>query len=195
MAVLRLEVASTLQVKLRIPTDEELIGQVAAGDRAAMSILVDRHGACLLNFLWHMTGDRTGAEDLLQEVFMRIHGAAHRYRSNGNFRAWIYTIARRRALSWRRRPSRRIRRLLQREGTAPPPDEVLLVRERAAAVASALEALPEYFRTALVLCALNGFSYEEAAQVSGCSVKTISSRVARARDMLRRALADVMEDQ
>ena len=138
-------------------------------------------------------GDRDTADDLTQETYLRAFGALHRFEGRSSVRTWVLAIARRVCADAVR--SRRRRRLtLVRE----PSDLELLAPGRpgdtvgeAAAVSDLLARLDAERREAFVLTQLLGLSYAEAAEVAGCPVGTIRSRVARARADLVDSLAGV----
>src|SRR5437016_3024972 len=162
-------------------SDDELVQAIAAGGKEALRGVIDRHGAAVLNFLYRMTGDASGAEDLSQETFLRVYRHAARYVPGGGFRGWLFAIARNLALNHGRQ-----RRM--EKSFAPVPSEAGDPIERAElerAVDAAIDRIEEPFRSALVLCSLDGLSYGDAAAACGCSVKTLSSRLARARAKLR----------
>ncbi len=83
-------------------TDDQLMTAVRAGDASAFTELYERHGPVLLTFLARSTGDRALAEDLLQDTFVRVYRARDTYGGEGQFRAWLFTIARRLVIDWRR---------------------------------------------------------------------------------------------
>lgn len=155
------------------------------GRTESLRELVDRHGPVVLNFLHRMTGDRALAEDLSQETFLRVFRHASSYVPGGGFRAWLFAIARNLAFKHGRRPVP----VVPPPPAEPAPAEAARNLELQAAVSSALDRIEEPFRSALVLCSVDGVSYKEAASACGCSVKTISSRLARARARLRELLA------
>lgn len=159
--------------------DDALMGVLAAGDGIAIDALLDRYGGGVLRYLTHVTGDRTASEDLTQEVFVRVLREARRYRPQGRFRAWLYTMAHRAALNHLRAEKRRRRWLglipFRRETERIETDPIL----------RALDRVDEPFRSALVLVAVEGLSYEEAAAAAGCTVKTLSTRLVRARRRFR----------
>jgi RNA polymerase sigma-70 factor, ECF subfamily len=125
------------------------------------------------------------ADDLAQEALAKAWAARASYLPNTNFKAWIFTILRNHYYSWCRK---------QRRVAPWDPDaaEKLLVCEPAqqghmalAELAAGLQALPAQQREALILVGAGGFAYEEAAQIIGCAVGTVKSRVARGRAFLR----------
>lgn len=83
-------------------TDDQLMAAARAGEASAFTELYDRHGPALLTFLAGLTRDRALAEDLLQETFVRVYRARDTYEGEGQFRAWLFTIARRLVIDWRR---------------------------------------------------------------------------------------------
>jgi RNA polymerase sigma-70 factor (ECF subfamily) len=125
------------------------------------------------------------ADDLAQEALVKAWAAQASYLPNTNFKAWIFTILRNHYYSWCRK---------QRRVAPWDPDaaERLLVCEPAqgghlelAELAAGLQSLPNQQREALILVGAGGFAYEEAAQIIGCAVGTVKSRVARGRAFLR----------
>ncbi len=169
--------------------DDGLMQSLAAGRSDALREIIHRHGPALLNFLYQLTGDRATAEDLSQEAFLRVYRHAARYVPGGGFRAWLYTIARHLALNHSRdRAVERDRRPEPINWAAAPPDGGER-SELQRSIEKAIDAVSEPFRSALVMCVLHGLSYEEAAEACGCSVKTLSSRLARGRERFRDLMA------
>jgi RNA polymerase sigma-70 factor, ECF subfamily len=136
-----------------------------------------------------MTGNAHDAEDLVQETFLRAYRAFDRFDAGSNARAWLHTILRRvRTDAFRRRRRRPETVELTGEGpaTAPAQDALASGRED---LERALRALPEAFRTAVVLRDLQELSYAEIAGALGVPVGTVMSRIHRGRALLREALA------
>lgn len=168
--------------------DDALMVRLAAGESEALREIIRRHGSPLAAFLRQMTGDAASADDLAQEAFLRVYRNSARYVPGGGFRAWLYTIARHLALNHLRDRHQETPAVAVPVAEAPAPDggergELQSMIERA------IDAVPEPFRSALLLCVLHGLSYEEAAEASGCSVKTLSSRLARGRERFRELVA------
>ncbi|RBY86979.1 sigma-70 family RNA polymerase sigma factor [Blastococcus sp. TF02A-26] len=142
--------------------------------------------------------DRASADDLTQETYLRAFGAMHRFAGRSTLRTWLLAIARRVCADALR--SRRRRRLtlvsddaVQQALEGPAAGSADTVGE-SAAVADLLARLTAERREAFVLTQLLGLSYADAAEVAGCPVGTIRSRVARARDDLVTALTDQGDD-
>jgi RNA polymerase sigma-70 factor (ECF subfamily) len=150
------------------------------GDRAALAGFVERSQADVWRFCSHQLG-REHADDATQETFLRAIGSLRTFRAEASARTWLLSIARHVCTDVIRRNVRR-RRLFHRVSARPL--DLELTQGGDADLDDLLVALSPDRRSAFVLTQLLGLSYEEAADVCGCPVGTIRSRVARARDEL-----------
>jgi RNA polymerase sigma-70 factor (ECF subfamily) len=184
-----------------------LIRRVAEGDGEALTPLVERYQVPITSFLHGMLGEREDALDAAQEVFVRVFTQAHRYQPHAPFRSWLYRIATNVAIDQIRRRRRRWFGMLPArprrgddsadardplDAVASPDDSALddlLGRESDGSVARAVASLPPPYRMALVLRDLQDLSYEEVAEVLGCRIGTVKSRINRARNLLREKLS------
>ncbi len=178
-------------------TDGQLLerfarGRGAAGTaeaEAAFAALVERHGLMVLGVCRAVLGDRHDAEDACQAAFLVLARSAGQIRRGDSMASWLYGVARRVALRARRQTARRRelerRRLAgikaEEPASSPPAEPCPELYEE-------LDRLPQPFRAAVVLCDLEGHSYEQAASLLRCPVGTIQSRLARGRQRLRRRL-------
>jgi RNA polymerase sigma-70 factor, ECF subfamily len=160
----------------------------ADGDRAALREFVRASQADVWRLCAHL-GDRDRAEDLTQETYLRALRALPSFRAEATARTWLLAIARRTVADALRASGRR-RRLGARLGSAPDESGVGPGPADRVALRDAVAHLELDRRTAFVLTQVLGLSYAEAAQVCGCPVGTIRSRLARARADLVAALAD-----
>jgi RNA polymerase sigma factor (sigma-70 family) len=172
-------------------TDGQLLERfVRERDETAFEVLVWRHGSMVLALGQRMLHNGHDAEDVLQATFLtlvRKAGSISKYDSLGS---WLYKVAYRIALRVHSRAAR-----MMTDG--PPIEEVPAAdreseadwRELRPLLDGAIERLPEKYRTALVLCDLQGKSYREVAEQLGCPIGTVSTRVTRARQLLRKRLA------
>jgi RNA polymerase sigma-70 factor, ECF subfamily len=170
-------------------TDAQLIARVLHDDdRAAFGELVRRHQPLVRGFLRRMLGGAPElADDLAQETFIKAHRGLRGFRGGAQFSSWLCAIAANELRAeWRRRERRA--EFLDEDPGADFAD----CADPAAArdLASALAALTEAQRAALVLCFEQGFTHEEAATVLGCPLGTLKSHVSRGRARLREWLAE-----
>jgi RNA polymerase sigma-70 factor (ECF subfamily) len=184
------------------PSDEALIARYAAGDIAAFEALYERHELPLWRFLLRLCRDRATAEELMQETWFAITREAPRFRSDGRFAPWLYTIARHRVID--RHRATRPMQSLDDTGTdgdaplaariadenAPSPLAVSEQLDQGAALLAALQRLPPEQREAFVLQAEGELSVEEIARITGTSFETAKSRLRYARDKLRALLRE-----
>jgi len=155
--------------------------------------VVERHSARVYRLAYRLTGNQHDAEDLTQEVFVRVFRSLSSY-TPGTFEGWLHRITTNLFLDTVRRKAR------IRFEALPDDAERLESRDRGPAqvydethfdadVQAALDALPPDFRAAVVLCDLEGLSYEEIAATLGIKIGTVRSRIHRGRSALRAALA------
>jgi RNA polymerase sigma-70 factor (ECF subfamily) len=186
-------------------TDESLLNAHLRGDRSAFRELVRRYADSLLGYLFHMTGNRDQAEDLFQETFKRVHEKAGTFRGP-HFKGWLFAIATRTAIDHLRRRKRQTVVSLDQgtgcedgdcPGTAVTTDKTsdpvidIVKREQKQQVREAVETLPEKQKATLILAYYQQLSYQEVAQVLGCSVGTVKTQMSRALGTLARRLPDL----
>src|SRR5471030_1674028 len=169
--------------------DDELMPRIAGGDREAFAALYQRRRLDVYRFALHMTASPAQADDVTQEVFVAVIGAAHRYvPGRSGVAAWLLGIARnhvRRGVRWQR-----LRVPLSDASAAPrltvdvDPLADLTRRREMIALRDALRRLPLRNREMVVLCDLQELSYADAAAVAGCAIGTVRSRLHRGRAML-----------
>ena len=156
--------------------------------------VVSQHSARVYRLAYRLTGNPHDAEDLTQEVFVRVFRSLSSY-TPGTFEGWLHRITTNLFLDGARRKARiRFDALAEdadsrMPGRAPAPDVAVTDRLFDDDVEAALADLPPDFRAAVVLCDIEGLSYEEIADVLGVKLGTVRSRIHRGRSMLRTALA------
>lgn len=183
-----------------VDSDAPLAERARQGDEGAFRELVERYKKPLVNFAHRLLGDPIEAEDVAQDAFVKAYRALPGLRldKGARFSTWLFQIARNLAID-RIRRSRRIHFEPLSPGAGDPPsplrgpDADAAGRETAEAVASAIQALPEDQRTAVVLSEYHGMTYAEIAAVMRVSIKSVESRLYRARQELRARLAHWME--
>lgn len=174
---------------MRAVTDEQLIDWVARGDASCLGTLFERYNKAVYQYCWQITRHNSQAEDLTQEVFLRILRKAKTFRATGSFKAWMFNIARNITLDYLR--------VKQRRGNDASLDEsmepIIETRsaERAAAgrqgvdvLAQAMSSLPPAVREIIWLGRFEFDSYEELGHALGCKTGTARVRMHRAMQQL-----------
>lgn len=164
--------------------DEDLMLQVRDGAGEMLGVLFDRYHVPLYNFYSRLLGDRTVSEDLVQEVFLKILRYRESYRPGTPFRPWIYQIARNASIDYFRKHPRRTTLDLDRLPPVLPKDSTQQDQE-ASLLHRALMQLPEEKREVLILARFQELKYEEIAQLLGCELNTVKSRVHRSLQELK----------
>ena len=177
--------------------------RVRDGDEAAFRELVELHQGAVVGTCARMLGGLADAEDVAQQVFIRVWNAAPRYEPSARFTTWLYTIVKNLVYNETRRRSRRLTVSLDApmpgdsaegpsrdvaDAAARPADAVALQTELEAAVDRAIAALPEQQRLAVTLRKFQDLPYEEIAEVLGTTVPSVKSLLFRARTQLRVSL-------
>jgi RNA polymerase sigma-70 factor, ECF subfamily len=177
------------------PGDGDLLRGLRAGDEACFLQLYRRYQGIVFRFVLHMTGSPSAAEDITQEVFMELIRNAGRYDSSrGAFRAFLLGIGRNHVLRMFERG--RLWSDLNEEslkiscatGNGADPESEAERNDWIDRVRKAVLTLPAGYREAVVLCDLNEMNYAEAADVLGCAVGTVRSRLHRGRALLAQKL-------
>ena len=172
--------------------DEEarLMLEFQAGDRGAFEQLFCRYSAPLVAFLGRMVPDRGRAEELAQEVFVRVYKARDRYQPRARFSTWLFGIAHNLALNELALAYRKRERPLLDDhasgiaDSSAAPDDQLDAKRAAERLELALADLPERQRAVISLRAQQGMAYAEIAEVMGTSVASVKSLLHRARERL-----------
>ncbi|MEE8476432.1 MAG: RNA polymerase sigma factor [Myxococcota bacterium] len=171
-----------------IDPDVRLMLAFRGGDLSAFEGLFQRWASRLLRYLARMVRDRAVAEELVQEVFLRVHRARDGYKPEARFSTWIYRIATNLALNELRRPRHRDPHYSMDEydgfplvAEGSPVDDVVHARLRSRAAVRELEGLPDRQRAALWLVAVEGLAYADVARALDVSEKAVKALVHRAR--------------
>src|SRR3981189_2348432 len=196
-----------IREQLRAMDDADVVTSFLAGEERAFQELVERYQTRLLNFIYRTIGDREKAEDLVQEVFIRVYRALHRFDRSKKFSTWAYTIASNLAKNELRNRSRNPlvlfqtikkhweadHRPLQFEDTTARPDDLYRKRFLKEAVDQCVDQLPTHHRAVFVLRELEGKSYAEIADITGCNLGTVKSRLNRARNSFAQLIGPLLE--
>lgn len=176
------------------PSDEELMADIAAGDRTAFRRLADRSLPFALRLARGLLRNEADAEDVAQEAMLRVWINAPRWRPTAPFRAWLYRMVVNLSLNrLRRRPFAAIEEA--GDPADPALDALTLIegREEKRLIETAIAALPERQRTAIVLTYQEGLSNAETAMVIESTVSGVEALLARARQSLRKTLGSLRD--
>ncbi len=191
--------------------EAQLITRSQRGDVAAFNQLVLHYQQAMYAVVYRMLGNADTAADVTQDAFLAAFRGINTYRGGSSFRAWLLRIGSNMACDhWRRvqrRPAESLEALTEDEETHAPsllqaladtrpegnPEELLLTQELQQLIQRGLQQLPLEQRVAIVLCDVQGFSYEEVATSTQTNVGTVRSRIARGRARLRAYLQDHQE--
>jgi RNA polymerase sigma-70 factor (ECF subfamily) len=187
--------------------EAEFIENLKSGDAAAFDTLVLRYTNDIYALLYRLTEDAEEASDLTQETFLQTFKAIKNFRGEADLKTWLYRIAinesRNRLRWWKRRRREKTDSLDAPiggsetplgetiSGNFASPEDAILRREREKTLIKALRDLPGIFKEAVVLCDIEGLSYEEIAVALEINIGTVKSRIARGREELRRKLGDI----
>jgi RNA polymerase sigma-70 factor (ECF subfamily) len=205
----QLAMAGTVSMKERLSAmdDSAVVSAFLGGEERAFTELVERYQTRLLNFIYRTIGDREKAEDLVQEVFIRVYRHLHRFDRSKKFSTWAYTIASNLAKNELRNRSRNPLVLFQTvqrsyqdddrpvefEDPTSRPDDMYHQRHLQKIVEETVSKLPEHHRNVFILRELEGKSYEEIAEITECNLGTVKSRLNRARNSFAEIIAPFVD--
>lgn len=183
--------------------DVALMGRVGAGDMHAFEELVERHQRAVIGTVAKMLGNASEAEDIAQQVFVRVWKSAGRYEAQAKFTTWLFTITRNLVFNEVRRRQRKptvpadereetTHRELEDARTVAPDDD-LLQAELEEAIDRAIQSLPEKQRMAVILRRYEELPYEEIARVLSMSLPAVKSLLFRARTQLKESLQKYLD--
>jgi RNA polymerase sigma-70 factor, ECF subfamily len=188
-------------------TDVQLMLDVKAGDEQSFELLLRKYRTPLVNFLYRMVRDTAAAEDLAQEVFLRVYRAREEYAPSAKFTTWMFRIATNLALN-SLRDNRHRRADVSIDQTVdmgdeeqqpmdvadrkPSIEQELVARSRAEIIVRAVHALPEKQRAAVLLHKYQELDYDEISKILGCSESALKSILFRAYETLRGQLASLV---
>lgn len=196
----------TTMVAARTTDDSAFIDKLKDGDEAAFETLIDRYSGDICALLYRLTKNPEEAADLTQDTFLHVLRSIKTFRGESELKTWLFRIAinesRNRFRWWKRRRRDLTISLDANIGDSETrfsdtlaasslsPEESALIREREDALNTALFEIQTVYREAIILCDIEGMSYEETATALGISIGTVKSRISRGREELRRRLKD-----
>ena len=181
--------------------DLEQVRAAQAGDREAFDALITRYRDVVYSVAYRFARDPDLALDLAQDVFIRAYRGIKSFRGRSSFSTWLYRIAMNTCIDYTRKQSRSVssrsvpEEVAEFADTVPgergpflDPSENALAGELGEQIERAIDALPSYHKSVFVLYEIEGLSYKEIAEVVGCSIGTVMSRLHYARRKLRKML-------
>tara|TARA_R110002072_G_scaffold64657_1_gene160614 strand:+ start:745 stop:1290 length:546 start_codon:yes stop_codon:yes gene_type:complete len=172
--------------------------RIGDGDTTAYKMLVDRHLQPFLAFATRVTGDRSEAEDVMQEAFVRVWKTAGRWDMNRNtrFTTWFYRVVMNLCIDVKRKrkPTSDFDEAFDVQSEGPLPDDMLRDKQKAAHISAALSQLPERQRMAVTLCYLQELGNRQAADILEVSVGAVESLLVRGRTRLAEILAEEKDE-
>ena len=205
--MVEMSVRTESRIAARALTDNELVERFIAGESRRFQDLVERYESRMVNFIQRSIGDRDRAQDLAQEVFIRVYRHIRRFDTEKKFSTWIYTIASNLAKNELRNRSRNPlvlfqtltsswdddHRPLQFEDSSMRPDDLYRQRHLRDLVEKAADQLPPHHREVFILREVDGKSYEEIAEITGTQLGTVKSRLNRARNRFAQIIEPWLE--
>ena len=185
---------------LAVDPDTDLMMQVSRGDRSSFDLLLNRHRNSVVSHLNRLVHNHAIAEELAQDVFIRVYRSRAKYQPDAKFTTWLFRITTNVALNWRRDTRRELglvrldeeaRHVRKRElwDRTPRADELLLLEHRAKQFRAAIDMLPPKQLAAVLMHKYEGMEYTEIAEVLECSLPALKSLLFRAYETLRHRLA------
>jgi len=184
--------------------ENEVVARIRAGDHSAFQQLFETYKTMVFNLCFRMLGDREEAEDLTQEVFFKAYKSLEHFRSQSKLPTWLYRIGVNLCLNYQRK--KKYARMLSLDSLfesaderifrnpEDSPDMALEKNETERIVRDAVNSLPRRQRIALLLRRYEGLSYQEIANVMGCSVASVESCLHRAKQNLCKKLFPLIKD-
>jgi len=186
--------------------DQQLVERVQRGDKQAFALLVSKYQRKLLRLLSRLIRDPAEVEDVAQETFIKAYRALPSFRGDSAFYTWLYRIGVNTAKNYlvaqgRRAPTTTGFNSEEAETfddgdqlrDINTPERLMMTRQIGDTVETAMQALPEELKTAIVLREIEGLSYEEIASIMDCPIGTVRSRIFRAREAIAERLRPLLD--
>ncbi|MEM9750231.1 MAG: sigma-70 family RNA polymerase sigma factor [Pseudomonadota bacterium] len=173
-------------------TDSELIAKVAAGDRGAMKEFYVRHSDAVYGFIRSRLADPMEASDVLHDTMLEVWRRADSFAARSSVRSWVFSIARNKAVDRLRQKSRTLLTDTDPdiEDDAPDPLSAAIAAQNAEKVRACVETLSDPHRAVVHLAFFEDLSYSEIADIEGCPVGTVKTRIYHAKKLLTRCLSE-----
>src|SRR5271166_3540882 len=188
-----------MAIELVLDPDTALMLKVRQGDSCSFDLLLHRHRASVVNHLYRMVQNRAIAEELAQDVFVRVYRSRERYQPDAKFTTWLFRITTNVALNWRRDTRREASHLRLDGALEPLPkmelrhpgpgiEEVMMREDKAREIRAAVQTLKGKQLAAVLMQKYEGMEYAQIADVLECSIPALKSILFRAYQTLRQRL-------
>lgn len=182
--------------------ESQLLDMAKTGSLPAFEELISLYEKKVFNYCYRMTNSREDAEDLTQEVFLKVYRSLPSFKGNSQFSTWLYRIAHNICIDKFRKQKAVVVPLVQGEedeereiqlkADGPSPEDILLSKEQQSVIQKGIESLKPDYRSVIVLRDIQHYSYEEIADILTLPLGTVKSHISRARAALREALESVL---
>jgi RNA polymerase sigma-70 factor (ECF subfamily) len=180
-----------VDVDVEADSDAQMMLKVAAGDRKAFAVLFDRYHPSVARFAFRFVGDRERAEELTQDIFVKLYRNAKGYKPTAKFKTFLFRVASNHCLNEVRRGEYRVEHTTTETeedggglelagGEGDRPDQALAGRELERAVGEALKGMSERERAAFTMCRFEGMAYRDIAEALEASEAAVKSLIHRA---------------
>jgi RNA polymerase sigma factor (sigma-70 family) len=178
-------------------TDEQLIEEIRQGHTDAYRVLVERHNSYIYTLVYRMVGHKETAEDLTQEVFVKLYRSLNHFRGDAKLTTWLYRMTTNLVTDYRRAQKRRpYEALLDKmkgwfTDTREEPEEIAVRKDEQTQMQDLLSLLPDKYRIVMVLYHFKQLSYSEMSEITGLPIKTLETRLYRGKAMLKEKWLEV----
>jgi RNA polymerase sigma-70 factor (ECF subfamily) len=175
-------------------SDQELLQKIIAGDEEAFQQLYHRYQPMIYNYILRLIHQKNAAEELLQDTFLATWQGARKFRGQSSVKTWIFRIAHYKAVSWLRKHQKANQTTefspdLLIASPEPSPEKNLIDKAEIGRVLMALDTLSASHRAVVELTFVHGFAYQQIAEIMGCPVGTVKSRMSYALKYMNTELA------
>ena len=185
----------------KITDDEQLVKKILEGNESSLRVLIEKYMRPIYNFVYQYVSDAQEAEDITQDVFIRVWQKIKTYDTAKSFKTWIFAIAKNATFDYLRKKKPATFSSLKNENDdnnpidrfaddSPFPDEIMRRTDIAKILNNAVNKLPAPYRVTIFLYYHDGFNFREIAETLGESIDTVKSRHRRTLAMLKKALAN-----
>ncbi|OCT14685.1 RNA polymerase subunit sigma-70 [Paenibacillus pectinilyticus] len=178
-------------------TDEQLIEEIRQGHTEAYRVIVERHKSYIFTLVYRMVGHKETAEDLTQEVFVKLFRSLSHFRGDAKLTTWLYRMTTNLVTDYRRTQKRRpYEALLDKmkgwfTDSCEEPEAMVVRKDEQAHMQELLSQLPDKYRIVMVLYHFKQLSYSEMSEITGLPIKTLETRLYRGKAMLKEKWLEV----